>query len=76
MHRFLRSGSLPVPDVKLSEDFPGRLTVRLVSSTLLETDWFDVYAIQDGMEGGSGPSHSPKVWIDTARGNFYYKQHD
>ena len=52
------------------------LTIRSHSSSDLNTDWFDVQSIRQGMEGGHGPSHSPKLWIDMERGVCYYMQTD
>ncbi len=56
--------------------FEGPIDRSIASSSHLDTHWFDVQAIRHGIVGGSGPSHSPKVWIDTARGVCYYKQTD
>ena len=57
-------------------EFEGPVERSVASTPHLETEWFDIQAIRHGVVGGSGPSHSPKVWIDTDRGVFYYKQTD
>jgi hypothetical protein len=38
--------------------------------------WFDPENIQEGVEAGGRGSHVPKIWIDTARGIFYFQYAD
>lgn len=38
--------------------------------------WFDPEKISEGVEAGGDGSHTPKIWIDTARGVFYFQYTD
>lgn len=50
--------------------------LQKVVSTVLPVPWFTPEAIAQGVEGGKRGSHQPKVWVDTARGAFYYQYTD
>lgn len=54
----------------------GPVEHSLVKSQDLKNDWFDIENIHQGLESRNGPSHSPKVWIDTERGVCYIWEHD
>lgn len=41
-----------------------------------QVPWFDPENIQEGVEAGGRGSHVPKIWIDTARGIFYFQYTD
>jgi hypothetical protein len=53
---------------------PERDHVRRVDD--LEVPWFDPENIQEGVEAGERGSHQPRIWIDTARGVFYFQYTD
>ncbi len=38
--------------------------------------WFDPENIQKGVQAGERGSHQPIIWIDTARGIFYFQYTD
>jgi hypothetical protein len=38
--------------------------------------WFDPESINEGVEAGKRDSHTPKIWIDTAHGVFYFQYTD
>jgi hypothetical protein len=38
--------------------------------------WFDPENIKSGVEAGKRDSHTPKIWINTARGVFYFQYTD
>ena len=42
----------------------------------LPVPWFDPENINEGVEAGKRDSHTPKIWIDTARGVFYFQYTD
>ena len=63
---------------QLARDLAGRVKLVKVNvdASPQISQRFEVQAIRHGIAGGSGPHHSPKVWIDTDRGVCYYKQTD
>ena len=42
----------------------------------LPVPWFDPEKITVGVEAGKWESHTPRIWIDTARGVFYFQYTD
>ena len=38
--------------------------------------WFDPENIKEGVEAGKRGSYTPKIWIDTKRGVFYFQYTD
>jgi hypothetical protein len=38
--------------------------------------WFDPETIKEGVQAGRRESHVPKIWVDTARGVFYFQYTD
>ena len=42
-----------------------------IGSSEMRTDWFDIENISEGVAAGEGYNR-PRIWIDTARGVFYY----
>ena len=43
---------------------------------LEEIPWFDVDAIHHGIALGKSASHTPRIWVDTDRGVFYFAESD
>ena len=72
-----KSNSSPYQVAELSKIEPlkqQRNHVRQVAD--FQVPWFDPENIQDGVEAGEWNSHRPKIWIDTARGVFYFQYTD
>jgi hypothetical protein len=45
---------------------------RAFTSPHFRSEWFDPESIATGFSGGARGHRSPKVWVDTDRGVFYY----
>ena len=59
-----------------ADEFDLKSGARLTRSGALEDfDWFDLDKAQNVVMAGGGPSQ-PQVWVDQARGVFYYRKTD
>jgi hypothetical protein len=67
-----RRPSDPVPGLTALVNPPA----KVYTSGELPVSWFTPHTIQTGAEGGTDRSHQPKVWVDSARGTFYYQYRD
>ena len=74
---FRHSGTTPDAVAELSQIRPiaaERDHVKEVGD--FSVPWFDPENIKNGVEAGKRSSHTPKIWIDTDRGAFYFQYTD